>query len=68
MKVIGDICDLFFYMDKHKTKLQLYLENYWRSHIFLLPKLFSNLNLCFKELKFTYLLELLLGPVPNLLS
>jgi hypothetical protein len=37
-----------------KQKYNLYLDNYWRTHIFLLPKLFNNfLNLWFRELKFT---------------
>jgi hypothetical protein len=43
-----------------KQNYNLYLENYWRTHIFLLQKSFSNfLNLRFRELKFTQLLELL---------
>jgi hypothetical protein len=54
MKVIDDICDFIFYVDRYKTNYNLYLENYWKTHIFLLLKLFSNfLNLWFRELKFT---------------
>jgi hypothetical protein len=46
MKVIGDIYDIFFYVDRYKTNYNLYLDNYWRTHNFLLRKLFSNfLNL-----------------------
>jgi hypothetical protein len=41
MKVIDGICD-FFMRIYTKQNYNLYLENYWRIHIFLLPKLFSN--------------------------
>jgi hypothetical protein len=41
MKVIDDICDLFFWWDRYKN-YNIYLENYWRIYIFLLSKLFSN--------------------------
>jgi hypothetical protein len=47
MKVIDDIFDFIFFMwIDTKQNYNLYLENYWRTYIFLLPKLFSNfLNL-----------------------
>jgi hypothetical protein len=38
MKVIDDIYDLFFYVDEYKTNYNLYLKNYWRTHIFFTPK------------------------------
>jgi hypothetical protein len=34
---------LFFMWIDTKQNYNLYLENYWRIYIFLLPKLFSNL-------------------------
>jgi hypothetical protein len=35
MKVIDDICDFYFFMwIDTKQNYNLYLENYWRTHIF----------------------------------
>ena len=52
MKVVVDMCDFFIWIDS-KQKYNIYLESYWRTHNFLLPKLFSNsLNQWIRELKF----------------
>jgi hypothetical protein len=54
MKLIDDICDLFFYVDRYKIKLQPIFRELLVNSYFLLTKLFSNfLNLWFRELKFT---------------
>jgi hypothetical protein len=39
--VVVDMCDFFIWIDS-KQKYNIYLESYWRTHNFLLPKLFSN--------------------------
>jgi hypothetical protein len=46
MKVIDNICDFIFYVDRYKTKIQPIFRELLENSHFLLPKLFSNfLNL-----------------------
>jgi hypothetical protein len=54
MKVIDDICDLFFNVDRYQIKLKSIFRELLENSHFLLTKLFSNfLNMWFRELKFT---------------